>query len=230
VYRAKLFHAAIIILLQSGRIWSIVWFANLLNGQDGIFMNEKMRCGWCGDDPLYVQYHDEDWGVPVYDDQQLFAKLVLDGAQAGLSWITILRKRENYWQAFDQFDPEKIARYDEAKIAELLQNPGIVRNRLKVNSAVKNARGYLQIQEEHGSFSDFLWQFVDGKPIQNEWQTLSEIPAETKESQAMSKALKKQGFTFVGPTIIYAFMQAVGMVNDHVVSCFRYEEVKRASN
>jgi DNA-3-methyladenine glycosylase I len=188
-------------------------------------MNEKMRCSWCGDDPLYVQYHDEDWGVPVYDDRQLFAKLVLDGAQAGLSWITILRKQENYWQAFDQFDPEKIARYDEAKIAELLQNPGIVRNRLKVNSAVKNARGYLQIQEEHGSFSDFLWQFVDGKPIQNKWLTLSEVPAETKESQAMSKALKQQGFTFVGPTIVYAFMQAVGMVNDHVVSCFRYEEV-----
>ena len=188
-------------------------------------MNEKMRCGWCGDDPLYVQYHDEDWGVPVYDDRQLFAKLILDGAQAGLSWITILRKQENYWQAFDQFDPEKIARYDEAKIAELLQNPGIVRNRLKVNAAVKNARGYLKIQTEQGSFSDFLWQFVEGKPIQNRWQTLRDIPAETKESQAMSKALKQQGFTFVGPTIVYAFMQAVGMVNDHVVSCFRYEEV-----
>lgn len=189
-------------------------------------MDTNNRCAWCGDDPLYVQYHDEEWGVPVYDDQQLFAKLILDGAQAGLSWITILRKQENYWQAFDQFDPEKIARYDEAKIAELLQNPGIVRNRLKVNSAVKNARGYLNIMEEKGSFSDFLWQFVDGRPLQNKWQSLSEVPAETKESQAMSKALKKQGFSFVGPTIVYAFMQAVGMVNDHVVSCFRYEEVK----
>lgn len=189
-------------------------------------MDTNNRCAWCGDDPLYVQYHDEEWGVPVYDNQQLFAKLILDGAQAGLSWITILRKQENYWQAFDQFDPEKIARYDEAKIAELLQNPGIVRNRLKVNSAVKNARGYLNIMEEKGSFSDFLWQFVDGRPLQNRWQTLSEVPAETKESQAMSKALKKQGFSFVGPTIVYAFMQAVGMVNDHVVSCFRYEEVK----
>lgn len=189
-------------------------------------MDTNNRCAWCGDDPLYVQYHDEEWGVPVYDNQQLFAKLILDGAQAGLSWITILRKQENYWQAFDQFDPEKIARYDEAKIAELLQNPGIVRNRLKVNSAVKNARGYLNIMEEKGSFSDFLWQFVDGRPLQNKWQSLSEVPAETKESQAMSKALKQQGFTFVGPTIVYAFMQAVGMVNDHVVSCFRYEEVK----
>lgn len=189
-------------------------------------MDTNNRCAWCGDDPLYVQYHDEEWGVPVYDNQQLFAKLILDGAQAGLSWITILRKQENYWQAFDQFDPEKIARYDEAKIAELLQNPGIVRNRLKVNSAVKNARGYLNIMEEKGSFSDFLWQFVDGRPLQNKWQSLSEVPAETKESQAMSKALKKQGFSFVGPTIVYAFMQAVGMVNDHVVSCFRYEEVK----
>ena len=190
-------------------------------------MDTNNRCAWCGDDPLYVQYHDEEWGVPIYDDQLLFAKLILDGAQAGLSWITILRKRENYWQAFDQFDPEKIARYDDAKIAELLQNPGIVRNRLKVNSAVKNARGYLKIQEEMGSFSDFLWQFVDGRPLQNTWQSLAEIPTETPESQAMSKALKKRGFTFVGPTIVYAFMQAVGMCNDHVVPCFRYEEVKQ---
>ncbi len=190
-------------------------------------MDTNNRCAWCGDDPLYVKYHDEEWGVPIYDDQLLFAKLILDGAQAGLSWITILRKRENYWQAFDQFDPEKIARYNDAKIAELLQNSGIVRNKLKVNSAVKNARGYFKIQEAHGSFSDFLWQFVDGKPIQNTWQTMGDIPAETKESQAMSKALKKQGFSFVGPTIVYAFMQAVGMCNDHVVSCFRYEEVKQ---
>lgn len=190
-------------------------------------MNSENRCAWCGQNPLYVKYHDEEWGVPVYDDQLLFAKLILDGAQAGLSWITILRKRENYWQAFDQFDPQKIARYDEAKIAELLQNPGIVRNKLKVKAAVKNARGYLDIREKEGSFSDFLWGFVDGRPVQNAWQTMAHIPTQTSESQAMSKALKKRGFSFVGPTIVYAFMQAVGMCNDHVVSCFRYEEVKQ---
>ena len=168
------------------------------------------RCSWCGNDPLYVQYHDEEWGVPEYDDQLLFAKLILDGAQAGLSWITILRKRENYWAAFDQFDPEKIACYDEAKIDELLQNPGIVRNRLKVQSAVKNARGFLTILEKEGSFSRFLWQFVDGQPIQNYWRSLSEIPAETAVSRTLSKALKSYGFTFVGPTIVYAFMQTNG--------------------
>lgn len=188
----------------------------------------KNRCAWCGDDPLYVSYHDEEWGAPIYDDQLLFAKLILDGAQAGLSWITILRKRENYWAAFDQFDPEKIARYDETKIAELLQNPGIVRNRLKVQSAVKNAQAYLEIMEKESSFSRFLWNFVDGRPIQNSWRSLSELPAETAESRAMSKALKKRGFSFVGPTIVYAFMQAVGMVNDHVVDCFRYHEVQQA--
>ncbi len=187
-------------------------------------MATQTRCDWCGTtDELYIDYHDKEWGVPVYDDQLLFAKLILDGAQAGLSWITILRKRKNYWQAFDQFDPEKIARYDEAKIADLLQNPGIVRNKLKVNSAVKNARGYLEIREEHGSFSDYLWRFVDGKPIQNSWQTMDDLPTQTEASQAMSKALKKRGFNFVGPTIIYAFMQAVGMVNDHTINCFRYK-------
>ncbi len=189
-----------------------------------------MRCAWCGDDQLYVKYHDEEWGVPVYDDQLLFAKLILDGAQAGLSWITILRKRENYWAAFDRFDPEKIARYDETKIAELLQNPGIIRNRQKVNAAVKNARAYLEIMETEGSFTNFLWQFVDGQPIQNEWQTMAQIPAKTPESEAMSKALKKRGFSFVGPTIVYAFMQAVGMVNDHLVDCFRYEACRLKSN
>ncbi len=188
-------------------------------------MDAIVRCSWCGDDPLYVSYHDEEWGVPVYDDRLLFAKLILDGAQAGLSWITILRKRENYWQAFDQFDPEKIARYDEAKIVSLLQNPGIVRNRLKVEAAVKNARGYLTIQEKFGSFSDFLWQFVGGEPIQNAWASLAQLPTETAESRAMSKALKKEGFNFVGPTICYAFMQAVGMVNDHLTACFRYTQV-----
>lgn len=193
-------------------------------------MDGKIRCEWCGDDPLYVSYHDEEWGVPVYDDRQLFAKLILDGAQAGLSWRTILYKRENYYAAFDGLDPVKIARYDEAKIAELLQNPGIVRNRLKVESAVKNANGYLKIKEEHGSFSDFLWQFVGGKPIQNSWTSIGELPAKTPESEAMSKALKKRGFNFVGPTIVYAFMQAVGMVNDHVVDCFRYEAIRGMSS
>jgi len=173
-------------------------------------MAEIKRCLWCGQDPLYVKYHDEEWGVPVYNDRQLFAKLVLDGAQAGLSWITILRKQENYWQAFDQFDAEKIAHYDDAKIAELLQNPGIVRNRLKVESTVKNARGYLVIMEKHGSFSDFLWQFVEGAPIQNSWQAMTDLPAETAVSRTMSKALKQYGFNFVGPTICYAFMQTNG--------------------
>ena len=192
-------------------------------------MNDTIRCQWCGTDPLYAQYHDTEWGVPIYDDRLLFAKLILDGAQAGLSWITILRKRDNYWRAFDQFEPEKIARYDEAKIAELLQNPGIVRNKLKVQAAVKNARGYLDIMDKEGSFSHFLWRFVDGVPVQNSWRSLSEIPAQTAVSQAMSKALKKQGFSFVGPTIVYAFMQATGFVNDHVVDCFRHEQIKALS-
>jgi DNA-3-methyladenine glycosylase I len=195
----------------------------------GITMTDTIRCQWCGTDPLYVQYHDTEWGVPIYDDRLLFAKLILDGAQAGLSWITILRKRDNYWQAFDQFEPEKIARYNEAKIAELLQNPGIVRNKLKVQAAVKNARGYLDIMDKEGSFSDFLWRFVDGVPVQNSWRSLEEVPAQTAVSQAMSQALKKQGFSFVGPTIVYAFMQAVGIVNDHVIDCFRYEQVKALS-
>lgn len=182
------------------------------------------RCKWAGTDTLYLEYHDQEWGVPVHDDQLLFAKLLLDGAQAGLSWITILRKRENYWRAFDQFDPFKIASYDEAKIAELLDDPGIVRNRLKIQAAVKNARAYTALTQSGDSFSDFLWQFVGGAPIQNRRKTLAEIPAQTAESQAMSIALKKRGFSFVGPTICYAFMQAVGMVNDHVVDCFRHAQ------
>ncbi len=195
-------------------------------------MNDDLvgRCPWCGVDPLYVQYHDEEWGVPVYDDRLLFAKLILDGAQAGLSWITILRKRKNYWAAFDQFDADKIARYNDKKVAELLQNPGIIRNRQKVRSTVKNAQAYLDILEKEGSFSDFLWQFVDGKPIQKSWQSMDELPAKTAVSEAMSKALKKRGFSFVGPTIIYAFMQAVGLCNDHLVSCFRYAECKAMSS
>jgi DNA-3-methyladenine glycosylase I len=188
-------------------------------------MNGIKRCAWTGDDPLYVAYHDEEWGVPVYDDQALFAKLLLDGAQAGLSWITILRKRQNYYEAFDDFDPHKMAQYDDSKIAELLANPGIVRNRLKVNAFVRNAQSYLKIQAELGSFSDYLWRFVGGEPIKNAWKTMAELPATSLESERMSKDLKKRGFNFVGPTICYAFMQAVGMVNDHTVDCFRYREL-----
>lgn len=186
----------------------------------------KVRCDWVGDDPLYIAYHDEEWGVPVHDDRKLFEMLILEGAQAGLSWSTILNKRDNYRAAFDNFDPRKVAAYGEEKITALLDNPGIVRNRLKVRSAVQNAQSFLRIQEEFGSFDAYIWQFVDGRPLQNNWRSLSEIPAQTAESQAISKDLKKRGFNFVGPTICYAFMQAVGMVNDHVVSCFRYEEIK----
>ena len=183
-----------------------------------------MRCGWCGTDELYCQYHDEEWGVPVYDDQKMFEFLILEGAQAGLSWITVLRKREAYRKAFDHFDPVKIARYSEAKKAKLLLNPGIIRNRLKIESVVRNARAFLDLREQGESFSDFLWQFVDGKPKQNRRRTLADIPASTPESDAMSKALKKRGFNFVGTTICYAHMQATGMVNDHLVSCHRYKD------
>ncbi len=186
----------------------------------------KGRCTWCGTDPIYVDYHDKQWGVPVYDDQDLFAKLILDGAQAGLSWITILKKTENYYKAFDNFDPVKIAKYDQQKIDELLQNAGIVRNKLKINAAITNAQAYLKIIEEEGGFSSYLWSFVDGKPIVNTFKNMSEVPATSKESDALSKDLKKRGFKFVGSTIVYAFMQAVGMVNDHFVDCFRYEEIK----
>ncbi|MBC8334892.1 MAG: DNA-3-methyladenine glycosylase I [Anaerolineales bacterium] len=186
-----------------------------------------IRCPWPTNDPLYIRYHDEEWGLPVHDERKLLAKLILDGAQAGLSWITILRKRENYWEAFDQFDAEKMARYDEKKIAELMGNAGIVRNRQKINSTIKNAQSYLRLKDELGSFDDYLWGFVDGKPIVNALQTEKDYLAISPESEAMSKDLKKRGFSFVGPTICYAFMQAVGMVNDHVVSCFRYEEVQQ---
>jgi DNA-3-methyladenine glycosylase I len=185
------------------------------------------RCDWVAkDNPVYAAYHDTEWGVPVYDDRKLFAKLLLDGAQAGLSWWSILQRRDGYYAAFDNFDAEKMAVYDEAKIAELLQNPGIIRNRLKVHAFVKNARAYLKTQEELGSFSAYLWNFVGGKPLINAWTTLSELPATSPESHAMSKDLKKRGFSFVGPTICYAFMQAVGMVNDHTTDCFRYHEVQ----
>ncbi|TBW53747.1 DNA-3-methyladenine glycosylase I [Marinobacter halodurans] len=182
-------------------------------------MDAGNRCGWCGTEPLYVDYHDRVWGRPVSDDQELFAKLCLDGQQAGLSWITILRKQASYEAAFDGFDPHRIARYDEAKVAELLQDPGIVRNRLKVQSIIRNARAFLDFPEQGQSFSEFLWSFVDFQPIQGAWRSLSDVPTTTPESEALSKALKKRGFTFVGPTIVYAFMQAVGMVNDHLRHC-----------
>ena len=183
------------------------------------------RCSWCGDDPLYVAYHDEEWGVPVYDDRTLFEFLILEGAQAGLSWSTILRKREGYRVAFDGFDAEKVARYDGIRISALLTDPRIVRNQLKIGSAVTNAQAFLNIQEEWGSFSDYIWSFVDRRPIQNKWLSLAEIPAKTPLAEALSKDLKKRGFRFVGPTIIYAHMQATGMVNDHLVDCFRYPEI-----
>lgn len=185
------------------------------------------RCPWVPlDKALYVQYHDEVWGVPVYDSQSLFAKLCLDGAQAGLTWWTILQRRENYYAAFDDFDPNIIVEYDDAKVEALLQNAGIIRNRLKVKSVIKNAHGYLKIEAEHGSFSKYLWGFVGGAPIQNQFQSIEDFQTTSTESEAMSKALKKYGFSFVGPTICYAFMQAVGMVNDHTTTCFRHQAVK----
>lgn len=182
------------------------------------------RCDWCGEDELYRHYHDNEWGVPCYDDATLFEFLLLEGAQAGLNWITILRKRENYRAAFDQFDPTKIARYTPKKIEKLLADPGIVRNRLKVESAVRNAKAYLAIKERGTHFSDYIWQFVEGEPIQNHWKNMSQVPAFTPESDRMSKQLKKDGFNFVGSTICYAYMQSMGMVNDHLTSCFRYKE------
>ena len=189
---------------------------------------DLVRCTWSGSDPLYMRYHDEEWGVPIrQDDPKLFGFLVLEGAQAGLSWLTILHKRENYRVAFDGFDPAIVARYGEVKIGELLQNPGIVRNRLKVNAAVQNAKGVLAVQEEFGSLAAYLWGFVDGRPIHNQWRTLAEIPAETEISRKLSKDLSRRGFKFVGPTICYAMMQACGFVNDHTVDCFRYREVMR---
>lgn len=178
-----------------------------------------MRCGWCGDDPLYVAYHDDEWGVPVHNDRHLFEMLILEGAQAGLSWITILRKRAAYRKAFDRFDPDTVAAYRAPKLRELMNNPGIVRNKLKIEGAVKNAKAFLAVQDEFGSFDKYIWQFVGGKPIVNTHRPGQRLPATTPESDAMSKALKKRGFTFVGSTICYAFMQATGMVNDHVVGC-----------
>ena len=187
------------------------------------------RCAWVNEDPLYIAYHDEEWGVPVRDDRMLFEMLILEGAQAGLSWYTILKKREAYRRAFDGFDPERIARYSEEKIASLLEDPGIVRNRLKVHAAVGNARSWLDLRESGTRFSEFLWEFAGGAPVVNAWRRLEDVPASTPISEAMSKALKRRGFRFVGPTICYAFMQAVGMVNDHVVSCFRREACRGLS-
>jgi len=194
-----------------------------------ITMDSKNRCGWSGNDPLMQQYHDEEWGAPKHSDRRLFEDLVLDGAQAGLSWLTILRKRENYRAAFDNFDPQQVAAYDDAKVAELLGNAGIVRNRQKIHSAIKNAGACLQVQAEFGSLDAYFWGFVGGRPIQNAWQEMGKLPAKTPLSETISKDLKKRGFNFVGPTIIYAFMQAVGMVNDHLVHCFRYTEIAAMS-
>ncbi len=190
----------------------------------------KIRCPWVHDDPLIIDYHDQEWGVPIHDDRLLFEFLILEGAQAGLSWITILKKRENYRKAFDNFEVERVAAYHEQKIEELLNNPGIVRNRLKIRAAVGNAKAVLEIQKEFGSFDAYIWKFVGDKAIKNKWKTLEDVPSSTSQSERMTKDLKKKGFKFVGPTICYGFMQAVGMVNDHVVDCFRHKELEEGSN
>lgn len=188
-------------------------------------MHTPTRCPWTGNDPLYIAYHDGEWGVPVVDEQRLFEMLLLEGAQAGLSWITILRKRERYRAVFDQFNPHAIAGYAPPRIEALLKDPGIVRNRLKIAAAVSNAQRFLEIAARPGGFSDYIWQFVDGRPVVNRWRTMAQVPATTPASDAMSKQLKKDGFKFVGSTICYAYMQAVGMVNDHLVACFRHGAV-----
>lgn len=185
----------------------------------------KIRCQWAGSNPIYVEYHDKEWGKPIFDDRLLFEFLILEGMQAGLSWSTILNKRDNFRRAFNNFEAKEIAQYDQAKIKALLENQGIIRNRLKIEATIQNARLFLETQKEFGSFSDYIWQFVDHKPLINKWKSLSEMPAKTKLSDEMSKDLKKRGFKFVGSTICYAFMQAVGMVNDHIISCFRYKEL-----
>lgn len=183
------------------------------------------RCGWAISNPLEREYHDTEWGVPQHDDRMLFEMLILEGAQSGLSWSTILAKREGYKKAFDQFNAEKIAKYDDKKVEELVQDERIVRHRLKIQATINNAKCFLEVQKEFGSFDAYIWSFVEGKPMVNEWEMMSEVPTSTKESEAMSKDLKKRGFKYVGPTTCYAFMQAVGMVNDHLVSCFRYDQV-----
>ena len=195
-------------------------------GTSHIGQMTKNRCAWCGTDPLYVNYHDTEWGVPLHDDRKLFEVLSLGGAQAGLSWLTILRKRGSYRAAFETFDPEKVARYLDRDVRRLLADPGIVRNRLKIEATIKNAKGVLLIQEEFGSFDSFLWRYVYGLPRKNIWRLMTEVPASTPLSDTLSKELKRRGFRFVGSTICYAFMQAAGMINDHVVTCFRHDEVK----
>lgn len=185
------------------------------------------RCEWAETGELEIKYHDEHWGVPVHDDRLLFEMLILEGAQAGLSWSTILKKRETYLDAFDNFDADKISKYSDEKIAELMQNSGIVRNRLKINGAITNAKKFLEVQKEYGTFDRYIWSFVNGHPINNKWAVLSDVPVSSVESTAMSKSLKKRGFKFIGATICYAYMQAVGMVNDHLVSCFRHSEVEK---
>jgi DNA-3-methyladenine glycosylase I len=193
-------------------------------------MNNPTRCDWAGNDPLYVEYHDTQWGRPVHDDHMLFEMLILEGMQAGLSWITILKKREAFRAAFDSFDIDKIARYDDAKLAELMQNPGVIRNRLKISAAVPNAKAYRAVQEEYGSFDAYLWSYVGGKPVRNHWTTYRENPATTELSDRISKDLKKRGFKFVGSTIVYAYLQAVGVVNDHITSCFVYHELNHTKH
>jgi DNA-3-methyladenine glycosylase I len=192
-------------------------------------MSEKgiVRCGWCGSDPLYIRYHDEEWGVPVHDDRKLFEMLILEGMQAGLSWLTVLRKREEFRKALDDFEAPRIAAYDEKKIGSLLRNSRIIRNRLKIKAAIANAAAFLEVQKEFGSFHAFIWSPVGNKPRQNRFRGLNEVPAKTPESDVLSGELKRRGFRFVGSTICYSFMQAVGMVNDHLVDCFRYREISR---
>jgi DNA-3-methyladenine glycosylase I len=192
--------------------------------------SSRKRCSWCGDNPLYVDYHDQEWGVPLHADQKLFEFLILEGAQAGLSWLTILKKRDAYRKAYYQFDAEKIARLNSRSVERLLNNPGIVRNRLKIEASIKNARAFLDVQDVFGSFDKYIWQFVNHHPIQNRWHQLKDVPVSTNESVQMSKDLQHRGFRFVGPTICYAFMQAVGMVNDHVTSCYRYKEIAKSNN
>ncbi|UMB62175.1 DNA-3-methyladenine glycosylase I [Lutibacter sp. A80] len=185
------------------------------------------RCDWCGNDPLYIEYHDKEWGTPIFDDAELFEFLILETFQAGLSWITILKKRENFREAFDNFNYKKIANYNEIKFQELLKNKGIIRNKLKIKATISNAISFIEIQKEFGSFSNYIWKFTNGKPLNNEYKTLSEVPANTALSDTISKDLKKRGFKFVGSTVIYAYMQATGMVNDHLTTCFRYQEINK---
>ena len=213
------------------RVFFRVYFEmDSVDTQESYIKGEKpmKRCDWADATELDAKYHDEEWGVPVHDDRLLFEMLILEGAQAGLSWTTILKKREGYRAAFDNFDAEKIALYSEEKVEELLLNPEIIRHKLKINAAVTNAEAFLAVKEEYGSFDRYIWSFVNGKPIVNKWKTISEVPASSPESEAMSKSLKKKGFKFVGPTICYAYMQAVGMVNDHLVTCFRYGEISES--